>query len=220
MKTKVYSLVYKEREKVSKIVESAAAIMREGGIVAFPSETCYCLAIDTTNPAAVEKLLALGVRVAPSLNVVVADMRMAKEHFSIAKDVEDVTYKFTPGPLTIVSKLLPSSKISKSLIEDGESIGFRISGSEIARMLSNELNAPITAAVVEDAPTIYSLNELKLKFDGKIEGIIEMGNLIAIIPSTIIDMRGVEPVLMREGPITFDEFQRELARAREVKTTT
>ena len=219
MKTKVYSLVYKEREKVSKIVDSVATLMKEGGIVAFPSETCYCLAVDATNDAAVQKLLALGVRLAPSLNLVVADMRMAKDHFEIPKDVEEVTYKFTPGPLTIVSKLLRGSKISKALVQDGESIGFRISASEIARMISNELNAPITAAVVEDAPTIYNLNELKLKFDGKVDAIIEMGNLLSIIPSTIIDMRNHEPVLMREGPIPFDEFNRELMRAREVKTT-
>lgn len=217
MKTKVYTLNYKEREKVSKIVENVAAILKEGGIVAFPSETCYCLAIDATNDVAAQKLKALGVRLAPSLNLIVADMRMAKEHFEVPKDVEEVAYKFTPGPITFVAKLLPSSPISKQLITDGESIGFRVSSSEIARMISNELNAPITAAVIADVPTIYTFNELKQKFDGKIDAIIEIGNLISIIPSTIVDMRNVEPVLLRDGPIPFDEIKRELIKAREVR---
>ena len=220
MKTKVYTLNYKEREKVSKIVESIATTLKAGGVVAYPSETCYCLAIDSTNTPAAQKLIFLGVRIAHSLNLIVADMRMAKEHFEIQSDVEQVVHEFTPGPLTIVSNLLSSSSISKELLKNDASVGFRISSSEIARMLSNEINAPITAAVVEDSPTIYNLSELKQRFDGKIDAIIEIGNLNSVIPSTIVDTRGKELILLREGPIPFEEIKRDFIKAREVKSTT
>lgn len=218
MKTKVYTLHYKEREKVSKIVENAALILKNGGVVAFPSEVCYCLGVDSTNDSAVEKLLSLNVLLAPALNLIVADMRMAKEHFEIQKEVEEVIYKFTPGPLTVIAKLLEASKISKKLICNENAIGFRVSSSEIARMLSNELNAPLTAAVIAQEHAIYNVNELKQHLDGKIDAIIETGNLQPAIPSTIVDLKtGDEPILIREGPIPFDELKRELAKAKEVK---
>lgn len=205
MKTKLYQFILKEREKTARVLEQAANILQNGGVVAIPTETCYSLAIDATNPEALEKLLALGVLPGLTNPIIVSDLRMAREYTNVNEAAENISNSFMPGPVTLVVDLMPSSKLAPKLFPDG--VSFRISSNIFTRALASELGKPITVAILPNKP-VYSLKELKEMFEGKLDAIVSSGDLPLVLPSTVVDVRGETPVLIRQGPVPFDEIMR------------
>ena len=205
MKTKLYQFILKEREKTARVLDQVASTLQNGGVVAIPTETCYSLAIDATNAEALEKLLALGVVPGLTNPIIVSDLRMAKEYLLVNEAAEKISHAFMPGPVTLVVDLTPESKLAPKMFPTGAS--FRISSNIFTRALASELGKPITVAILPNTP-VYKLKELQGMFDGKIEAIVSSGDLPLILPSTVIDVRGVQPVLVRQGPVPFDEILR------------
>ncbi len=203
MKTKLFVFSLKEREKTAKVLEQVAAILEKGGVVAVPSETCYSLAIDATNEQALEKLMSLGVEPGLTNPIVVSDLRMAREYLSVNEAAEKISNSFMPGPVTLVVSLAPESKLAPSLFPTGAS--FRISSNIFTRALASELGKPVTVAILPNTP-IYKLKELQERFDGKVEAIISSGDLPLVLPSTVVDVRGESPQLVRQGPVPFTEI--------------
>ncbi len=208
MKTKLYSFILKEREKTAKVLEQAAAILEKGGVVIIPTETCYSIAIDATNADAMEKLLALGVLPGLTNPVIVSDLRMAREYMAVNESAEKICNAFMPGPVTLVVDLLPSSKFAPKLFPSGAS--FRISSNIFTRALASELGKPITVAILPNKP-VYSLRELQSLFDTKVDSIVSSGDLPLVMPSTVVDIRSEHPVLVRQGPVPFEEITRVVA---------
>ncbi|MBI4406310.1 L-threonylcarbamoyladenylate synthase [Candidatus Micrarchaeota archaeon] len=202
MKTKLFVFSLKEREKAAKILEQVAAILEKGGVVAIPSETCYSLAIDPTNEQSVQRLVDIGVEPGLTNPIVVSDLRMAREYLNVNEAGEKIANSFMPGPVTLVVEVLPDSKLAKGLFENKAS--FRVSSNVFARALASELGKPVTVAIRPNNP-IYMLKELQAAFDGKIDAIVSSGDLIQVRPSTIVDVTGAQPKLVREGPIPFSE---------------
>lgn len=203
MKTKLYQFILKEREKTARVLENVAAILQSGGVVAIPTETCYSLAIDATNPEALEKLLALGVLPGLTNPIIVSDLRMAREYSAANEAAENICNAFMPGPVTLVVDLLPESKLAPKLFPNG--LSFRISSNIFTRALASELGKPITVAILPNTP-VYKLKELQQMFEGKLDAIVSSGDLPLVLPSTVVDVRQPLPVLIRQGPVPFDEI--------------
>jgi L-threonylcarbamoyladenylate synthase len=200
-----------EREKASKTLEAAAAIIKAGGVVAFPTETSYGLGGDATNPKVVERLHELKQRTEEKLGfpVIVSDRFMAEDYLQLTPAAKHLMNAFMPGPLTLVVEP-KRGKIAANISKGG--VAFRVSGSECARMLSHYSEVPIvgTSANLTGTPPLYSFEEVRKTFEGKVEALINAGNLPTTLPSTMVDVRGLPPALVREGPVPFDEVLAQL----------
>lgn len=216
MKTKIVQLELKDRDKLSKQVDEAAQIIKKGGIVAMPSETCYALAVDASNKEAVERLFKIKERPKDKpVPVVAADIRMIKDYAVLNEIGENIVKNFMPGPVTIVLE----KKTTTPDILSIDGVAIRIAGHPFARYVSQESELPLTAtsANISGEEPIYSSDALVKNFSGKVDMIVIAGNLPPIIPSTMVDVRKNPPVLLRQGPVSFSEIASQLKRVGLVK---
>ncbi len=219
MKTKVMRVSLRDHERVGRAVETAAKVITEGGVVAFPTETSYGLGADATNPEAVKKLFALkGREEGKPVPIIVSDLRMAREYAEINPVAEMLANDFMPGPLTLVVDKKPGIPDAVSSM----GIAFRIPSNHIARAIASAVGKPVTAtsANLSGEPAIYKESLLLAAFEGKIPFIVSTGELTATPASTVVDVRTLPPKLVREGPVPFSEILAELKRFEPAAPTT
>ena len=181
----------------------AVEAIKGGGVVAYPTETFYGLAVDATNKAAVEELFRLKERSSQSpISVIVPDMDMAR---ALIKEVPPVAERlaamYWPGPITLVFNA--RAEVLPALTAGSGKIGIRISSCRPATRLSEEAGRPITATSAN--PCCYSAasdaSEVEEYFGKKIQVLIDGGHLEPSLPSTVVDVT-TEPVeIVRTGAI-------------------
>ncbi|HLD49518.1 MAG TPA: L-threonylcarbamoyladenylate synthase [archaeon] len=146
-------------------ITEAVSILKTGGIIVYPTETAYGLGCDATNKKAVRKIFVIKKRAkAKKLPVIVSSVAMAKKYAVIRKNQEKMLKKkYT----TIV---FPAKKGTTAL---------RISCNNIARSLTKKLGKPIvaTSANISGSEPIYEISAIKRIFSGKVNAIIDAGNL-------------------------------------------
>ncbi|OIO24645.1 threonylcarbamoyl-AMP synthase [Candidatus Micrarchaeota archaeon CG1_02_51_15] len=195
----------RDREKLMKVIEHAAKVIRDGGVVVTPTETSYAFAVDATNESALKKVIELKSDSLEKrgISIIVSDLRMAREYGELAPEAEFLVQSFMPGPLTLIveRKNLPSC-ISDS------GVAFGISSNVVARLLAQESELPITATGVHPAGQlpVYKIDEVKQRLNGKVDLILDAGNLVPLMSATVVDLRGGQPVAVREGPLAVKEI--------------
>ena len=202
------TIVIKGDKPTKKLIEKAIDILKNGGLIVYPTETCYGIGCDALNENAVEKIYRVKKREKKKpLSIIVSSLEMMRKYGKITKEVEYLVKKFMPGPLTIVVE----KKRTIPDILNPKEIAFRISSHPIAQQLVKELDKPITAtsANISGSKPIYSSEEIVKIFNGKVDMIIDSGNLPLIQPSTIIRVKKSKIELIREGAIPFDIVLRE-----------
>jgi L-threonylcarbamoyladenylate synthase len=188
----------------------AGAVLSRGGVVAYPTETFYGLAVDAQNRSARERLHRLKGRPADwSLPVIVsgiAQLEAVAEELSPAE--RKLIERFWPGPLTLVVAAKPGTNAAAP---DG-TIAVRASGLPLARMLAEALGSPITSTSANrtGAPPATTASEVERAFPSGIGLILDGGPCPGGLPSTIVEARSGEPRLLRKGRIPFDEVVRVL----------
>lgn len=181
------------------IIEKAARIMKDGGVVIFPTESSYGIGVDALNEAAIRKIAPIkGQPEEKNISIVVADLEQAKRFGKISEDAEKLAQKFMPGPLTLVVQ--KQSGVPNALA--GETIAFRVSGSRVARGLCAALGNGITAtsANMHGRPSTYSAKEVIKEFNSRVHMIIDAGELPHNAPSTIYDV--AQKKVLRYGPVS------------------
>ncbi len=178
-----------------KIIKEAAAILKKGGIVAFPTETVYGLAADYNNPVAIDRLYEIKKRPKDKpFTILIARKEKILEFVNgldgLSKRLID---KFWPGPLTIIV----NSK-------DGKSLGFRMPSNRIALELVEASNLTIVApsANISGAPDPLEPFSVVQAFDGQIEMVIDAGPTQIGVSSTVVDATSLRPKILREGSNT------------------
>lgn len=181
-------------------LQAAVAVLRDGGVLVFPTETSYGLAVDATNSKAVAKIYKIKKRAREkSLPIIVADLKMAEKYALITTLARQLARRFFPAPLTLVVRLRGKNKLAKNISSNGK-IAFRVPSNEFARNLAVRLGKPITStsANISGQKPIFSLQSIEnLPANLFIDG----GILPARKPSTIIDGTGKEPIVLRRGSI-------------------
>ena len=194
MKTRVVSV----HEHDVSIV--ASHVIKSGGVVAYPTETAYAIGCSALNHDAAKKVFSLKQRhLSKPLPVIMASKAMAAEYLRFTPGVEKLISHFMPGPLTIVAP-----KTGKLIYAgDMESLAFRISSNLFARELSLLSSAPIvsTSANISGFEPVYEISKIIELFDGKVDLIVSGGDLEPKATSTIVDLTGKKPKILREGPI-------------------
>ncbi len=190
-----------------------AAHLKKGGVAAFPTETVYGLAADAENPRAVADLYRLKNR--PSLHPAIVHLADFADFYQWAKvppSAEILARKFLPGPLTMI--LNKSPKVLDSVTGSQNTVGLRSPANSIAQKLLREfgggLAAPSANRFGRLSPTAarHVLNEFKGESDLMI---LENDQECTIgIESTIIDLSGDFPAVLRPGAIAAAEISRTL----------
>ncbi|MDB5349264.1 MAG: Sua5/YciO/YrdC/YwlC family protein [Planctomycetota bacterium] len=193
-------------------IDEAAQILRSGGLVAFATETVYGLGADATSPEAVAKIFVAKGR--PSYNPLIvhaADIAMARSCVaSWPEAANDLAQVFWPGPLTFV---LPRSEIIHDLVTAGRgTVGVRIPALRVARSLISRVGRPLAAPSANRSNRISptTAEHVRKDLDGRIDLILDSGPARVGLESTVLDLSGELPRILRPGPVTVREIRRVL----------
>lgn len=198
------------------IIEQAVKLLREGAVIAVPTETVYGLAADARNESAILRIFELKGR-PPSLPLAVL-IESDKMLSRFARDIPDEAYllakHFWPGPLTIVLKKLP--QISAILTAGKDTIGLRSPNHPLIQTILHEfgggLAAPSANLFGEKNPT--TAREVEKVFGDKLALIVDGGSCSIGIESTIVDL-SCSPCfkILRIGAISQKEIERILKKS-------
>ena len=198
------------REPDARVVEEALAVLREGGIVAYPTETFYGLAVDARSRAACDRLFALkGRPPEKALPCIVSGVPQLEEVArSLGKAALLLARRFWPGPLTLVVEARPG--LAASSPEGG--IAVRASGVRLARELAQGLGAPVTATSANRSGSrpATTAEEALSELGSELDLLLDGGPCPGGLPSTIVDVREIPPRLVREGRVPFVAVERAL----------
>lgn len=182
-------------------LKKAASILRNGGLVAFPTETVYGLGANMLDKDAIKKVYRIKNRPQNKpLTIHMADIKIVERIVGkIPSKAKKLMDKFWPGPLTLVLK----DKM-------GKKIGFRMPDNRIAFLLIKEAAVPVVAPSANvsgrQAPT--TAREVLNDLDGKIEMALDGGKTKIGIESTVVDLSGRNYKILREGAISKEEIRK------------
>jgi len=188
----------------------AVAVLNKGGVVAFPTETYYGLAVDPLNPLALNYLFTLKQRdlAKPILTLVDDRESLSSLVYEIPIVYLQLMEKFWPGPLTLIFK----ARINlPSLLTAGTStVGVRQSSHPFARQLLRAFGRPITAtsANISGREAAVDAYEVKAQFGTQIDMVFDGGRAPGISGSTIVGLDESQVKLIREGVIPYEEIFR------------
>lgn len=175
-------------------------------IYLYPTDTVYGLGVDARDPEAVSRLRALkGSGGEKHFSIAVSDIDMMRQYAEVTPLAEKLVKKFLPGKLTIV---LRPKDLPKELGDGSDEIGVRIPDHPVVHELIRKIRGPITAtsANVSGQPALSTVPEILAQFGDRASAIIYDNawpqSLPPSLPSTVVDARGTEPVIIREGAIT------------------
>lgn len=190
-------------------LQQAAEILRKGGLVAFPTETVYGLGADALNPEAVEKIFVAKGR--PFDNPLIVHVANPKDVKPLVRKIPDVATAlmelFWPGPLTLIfpkSDLVPNS-VSAGL----DTVGIRIPAHSVALALLKAARIPIAApsANLSGRPSPTSSAHVLKDLNGKIDAVIDGGKTSVGLESTVLDITGQVPAILRPGGVTYEQLE-------------
>jgi L-threonylcarbamoyladenylate synthase len=192
-------------------IRAAAAVLRRGGLVAYPTETFYGLGALARDAAAVERLArAKGRPEGKPLPLLAADRAAVEEVAVVSEPAARLAARFWPGPLTLV---LPARPGLPAPVTAGEgTVAVRVPGSEVARALAREAGGAIvsTSANLAGAAPPVRASEVDPALAGRIDLVLDGGAAPGGLPSTIVRLEGERPVLVRAGPIALEDVERAL----------
>ncbi|MCM8778828.1 MAG: L-threonylcarbamoyladenylate synthase [Candidatus Omnitrophica bacterium] len=208
MKTKILK-INSQKIEPSKI-KKAAAVIKKGGLVAFPTETVYGLGADAFNPQAVAKIFAVKKR--PLNDPLIVHIAEKKDIFKVAKEVNKIAYrlieKFWPGPLTLV---LEKSSLLPEIVTTGlDTVGLRMPSHPVALSLIREAKTPLAApsANLFGKPSPTTARHVWEDLKDKIDLILDAGKTEIGLESTILDLTRRPFSLLRLGGISLEELRK------------
>jgi L-threonylcarbamoyladenylate synthase len=192
-----------------KSIEAAVTILRAGGLVVFPTETVYGLGADAGNASAVRKIFAAKGRPAdhPVIVHLASDRDLSRWASEIPPAAEQLAERFWPGPLTLIVKR------AKSVIDEvtggQDTVGLRVPSHPVAQALLQAFGAGIAAPSANRfghiSPT--TAGHAREELGDRVDLILDGGACEVGIESTIVDVSGDTPVLLRPGRISEEEIE-------------
>lgn len=205
MNTKVVTITDKNHVKDEELLE-AAKILRDGGLVAFPTETVYGLGANALNEEAAKKIYAAKGR--PSDNPLIAHISSMEELPALVSEIPEagrrLAEKFWPGPLTMI---FPKSGLVPYGTTGGlDTVAVRMPSDPVANRLIRLAGVPVAApsANTSGRPSPTKAGHVIEDMNGKIEMILDGGEVGIGVESTIVDVSGPVPTLLRPGAVTVE----------------
>lgn len=187
----------------------AAELIKDGGLVAVPTETVYGLAANGLDESAVEKLYEVkGRPETKPISLLISSMKQAE---SFCREIPENAYKlaesFWPGPLTMVLK--KSDIVPRIVTAGGETVGVRCPAHSATLEIINLSRLPLAApsANISGEKSPKNAGEVLNYFDGKIECVVDGGECTVGIESTILDMTAFPPKVLRLGGLSPEDIR-------------
>lgn len=185
-------------------IAEAAKIIRAGGLVGMPTETVYGLGADALNEAAVLSIFAAKNR--PADNPLIVHVSSLEEIPPLVREIPEsakmLMEAFWPGPMTLI---LPKSDCISNAVSAGlDTVGIRMPASEAARALIRAAGRPIAAPSANRSgkPSPTTAQHVYEDMDGRIPMILDGGECEVGVESSVIDVTGGTPIILRPGGIT------------------
>jgi L-threonylcarbamoyladenylate synthase len=194
------------------VIARAAQIVRNGGVVVFPTHGLYGLGADPFNPAAVKRIFTIKGRPAgKTLLLLIADMssldRVAEPPSTMALDM---MRRFWPGRVTFVLHARPN--LPAALIGISGKIGVRLVAHPVAAALVRAVGAPMTgtSANISGAGGCAAIADMDARLLDGVDRVLDAGSLAGGSGSTVVDVTGRMPRILREGVVPAEEIRRVL----------
>ena len=180
----------------------ALQTLKNGGLVAFPTDTVYGVGALAFNAAAVESIYAAKDRpVEKAIPVLIGDISdLEKVTEAVPPLAAGLASRFWPGPLTLV---VPKHAGLPDVVSATMSVGVRVPDHPIARQLLSAAGPmAVTSANISGQPSPESAEQVMVQLDGRISLILDGGVTPGGIPSTVVNCLGTDLVVLREGPLS------------------
>jgi len=191
------------------VLQEAIAILQQGGVVAYPTDTVYGLAVDTMNPQAIACLYTVKQRpIAKALPVIIGSLEhLALVVTRLSPSAERLIAAFWPGPLTLL--MTPPPHIPSLLLGDSRCIGVRWPHSILSQQLACGLGRAITAtsANLAGAPVACTAAEVAAQLMPRVDLILDGGPTPSSEVSTVLDVTVEPPCLHRAGKICSEALE-------------
>lgn len=193
--------IYEENPN-QKDIKQVAEVLRNGGLVIYPTDTVYGLGCDITNVSALEKIAQIkGVKLEKAnFSFICEDLSNLSDY---VKQIDNHTFKLLkrnlPGPYTFV---LPGNNNLPNVFKKKKTVGIRVPENNICRAIVRELGNPIVSTSIRDEDEVIEYTtdpELILEKWDKLVDIVVDGGYGDNVPSTVIDLTGDAPEVLREG---------------------
>jgi tRNA threonylcarbamoyl adenosine modification protein (Sua5/YciO/YrdC/YwlC family) len=180
-------------------INKAVEVLKEGGVIIYPTDTVYGLGCDIFNKEAVERIYSIKNETDTKLfSFICADLKDISKYAKVSDYAYRAMRKLLPGPYTFV---LPAAKeVPKILWTKRKTVGIRVPNNSITKVLVQELGNPIisTSATTRKGEHLFDPLEIKTVFNISVDLMLSMGALKGI-PSSIVDLSGSEAEIIREG---------------------
>ncbi len=208
MKTKIIEIEYPQKPRDEELLEGAR-ILREGGLVAFPTETVYGLGANALDEEAARKIYEAKGR--PSDNPLIAHVSSMEEVYPLVSQVSEKAKKlmdaFWPGPMTLI---FPKSDLVPYGTTGGlDTVAVRMPSDPVANRLIALAGVPVAApsANTSGRPSPTTAQHVLQDMDGRIDMIIDGGPVGIGVESTIVDVSVETPTVLRPGAITMEMLE-------------
>jgi len=188
--------------------EAAVSLLRAGELVAFPTDTVYGVGALAWDAGAVAKLYAAKLRPAgkaiPILLADPADIALVARDLGPA--ARRIAERFWPGPLTLV--VPKAERVPAEVSAGGDSVAVRVPDHALARDLIRAAGAPLatTSANLSGRPSPVTAQDVAAQLSGCIPFILDGGPCPGGVASTVVDLTGPRPALLRPGPISLEDI--------------
>lgn len=192
-------------------IQAALKILRNGGLVAFPTDTVYGVGALAFNGKAVESIyIAKDRPIEKAIPVLIWDKDDMEK---VGIDIPEIAYRlasrFWPGPLTVV---IPKKPTLPESVSATNTVGVRVPDHETARALLRAAGPmAVTSANISGRPSPSTAQEVLAQLGGRIDLIIDGGTTPGGVPSTLVDCTGEDIKILREGPISLEEIRLKLS---------
>jgi len=193
--------IYEENPN-PKEIKRVVKILRDGGVIIYPSDTVYALGCDIKNTRAMERVAQLrGVKLEKAnFSFVCEDLSNLSDY---VKQIDTSTFKLLkrnlPGPYTFI---LPGNNNLPTVFKKKKEVGIRVPDNAITQAIVHELGNPIISTSIKDEDEVIEYTtdpELILEKCGNLVDLVIDGGYGGNIASTVIDLTGEEPKVIREG---------------------
>jgi L-threonylcarbamoyladenylate synthase len=186
-----------------------ARILRDGGVVVFPTETVYGVGADIRCAESVRRVFALKKREPsqPLMAHCASPTQMLEYVAGVPQWVQPLVSRFWPGPLALIFR--SSGKVPPVVTGGGRTVGIRMVGHPVARDLLEELGAPIagTSANLHGEPATSRFAAVSPVLLGQVDVALDAGRCGKDLPSTVLDVTCFPPRLVRPGAVSVPEIE-------------
>jgi L-threonylcarbamoyladenylate synthase len=198
---------------MSNVIEAASGIanavrkLKEGGVVAFPTDTLYALGADATNPNAIERVFGIkGREAGKPLPLFVSGGEMARRYARLTPDAEALARRYWPGALTLVLERRPG--FESAALAGGDTMALRAPDHQVALALVEGLDRPVTgtSANLAGGPDPVTAGDVIEALGDRVDLVLDGGACPRGQPSTIVDCTSSPPRVLREGAISAAEI--------------